>query len=538
MVRSQLVARQPPSEPILDMAEIQGIAIPGFFKPHQTLLYLRLPEAREVLDHFKSLLGRFSSEVATAAQTLDDRRRYRQVKRGEAADAKVGTILVAIGFSHSGLVRLTPGAADIPDIAFRHGLVARSRLLGDPTDPSVEGHPSTWVVGAPGRELDALVVVAGDERPEVTARAKALMQSFRDVGLDVGSEDGDVRTGNARGHEHFGFDDGVSQPGPRGLASIRMGDYITDRHIDPREMPESWLYGYPGQDLVWPGELILGYPATSPDPLVPGPVSRAEPGWTRNGAFLVYRRLRQDVGLFWHTMRDEAARLAALPGFSGLTDDVLAARLVGRWQSGAAVNRVPDGDNPQLGHDPFANNYFRFDSDTPSLRLRRRRRDPYPMAKADPVGVRCPWAAHIRKINTRDSASDLGANDATYNRRLLRVGIPFGPSLADRYADTADDPAQGNRGLLFLSIQSSIEGQFEFLQARWANDPSRPKMPGGNDMIIGQNAVARDRIRRCTIFGSGLEQAEVRAAGQWVIPTGGGYFFVPSVSALRDVIAR
>ena len=51
-------------------------------------------------------------------------------------------------------------------------------------------------------------------------------------------------------------------------------------------------------------------------------------------------------------------------------------------------------------------------------------------------------------------------------------------------------------------------------------------------------AAATGGIRRCTIFGSGLEQAEMRAAGQWVIPTGGGYFFVPAISALRDVIAR
>jgi deferrochelatase/peroxidase EfeB len=270
MAQSQLALRQPPSEPILDMAEIQGIAIPGFFKPHQTLLYLRVPDARQVLDHFKALLGRLANELTPAAQTLDDRRRYRQVARGQAADAKDSTVLVAIAFSYSGLLRLTPGAADISDTAFRQGLVARSRLLGDPTDSVTEGHPSTWVVGAPGRELDALVVVAGDERPEVTARANALMQNFGDAGLDVGSEDGDVRDGTARGHEHFGFDDGVSQPGPRGLASNRPGDYITDRHVDSREVPESWLYGYPGQDLVWPGELVLGYPATSPDPLVPG----------------------------------------------------------------------------------------------------------------------------------------------------------------------------------------------------------------------------------------------------------------------------
>jgi hypothetical protein len=63
-------------------------------------------------------------------------------------------------------------------------------------------------------------------------------------------------------------------------------------------------------------------------------------------------------------------------------------------------------------------------------------------------------------------------------------------------------------------------------------------MPGGNDMIVGQNAPTQSGVRRCGIFGSELQQAQVEAPGQWVIPTGGGYFFVPSISALRDVIAQ
>jgi Dyp-type peroxidase family len=532
--------RQPPQEPVLDMAEIQGIAIPGFLKPHQTLLYLRLPDGRQVVDNFKEFLGRFAGQLATAVQTLDDRRRHRQARLTERPpEDRADTVLVALGFSYIGLRRLTPGADEIPDAAFRQGLVARSALLGDPTDPASEGHPLKWVVGAPGAELDALIVVAGNTRAAVTARAEELAGELRAVGLDVASQDGDVRP-DLRGHEHFGFDDGVSQPGPRGLASNRPGDYITERHIDLRQVPEAWLYGYPGQDLVWPGEFVLGYPATSPDPLLPGPDSLARPSWTHNGAFLVYRRLRQDVGLFWRTMHEEAMRLAVLPGFSGLTDDMLAARLVGRWPSGAPVNRVPLADDPKLGGDRFASNNFRFDSDTPPMQLRGGRADPYPQAKADPAGVVCPWAAHIRKVNTRDSSNDMGAREATYSRRILRISVPFGNPLplANRYAESAADPEHGNRGLLFLAIQASIERQFEFLQARWANDPSRPKMPGGNDMVIGQNAVARDGIRRCAIFGSSLEQAEVRAAKQWVIPTGGGYFFVPSVSALSDVVAR
>jgi Dyp-type peroxidase family len=289
--------------------------------------------------------------------------------------------------------------------------------------------------------------------------------------------------------------------------------------------------------LVWPGEFVLGYPATGPDPLIPGPISEARPAWTRNGSFLVYRRLRQDVGLFWRTMREEASRLAKLDGFQGLTDDKLAARLVGRWQSGAPVNRVPAGDNEALGADPFANNNFLFDSDTPRLLLAGGHSDPFEAAKADPVGATCPWAAHIRKVNVRDSGSDIGGRVATYSRRLLRVGVTFGKSLEDRYGEKPD-PQNGDRGVLFLSIQASVEKQFEFLQSRWMNDPSRPKMPGGNDMIVGQNAAAERGIRQCTIFGAGLQQEQLSAANQWVIPTGGGYFFVPSISALRDVIAR
>jgi deferrochelatase/peroxidase EfeB len=141
-------------------------------------------------------------------------------------------------------------------------------------------------------------------------------------------------------------------------------------------------------------------------------------------------------------------------------------------------------------------------------------------------------------LNVRDSGSDMGGASATHERRILRVGIPYGESLKDRYADTAQDPLQGDRGLLFLCIQASIEEQFEFLQSRWMNDPTRPKAPAGHDMIVGQNAATTDGIRRCTLFGGGLAQAEVRADKQFVIPVGGGYFFLPSMKALSEVLSK
>lgn len=517
---------QAPVEPVLDVDDIQGVVAPGFFKPHQTLIGLIYPRTDNGVAEFQRVVN--ALEIADCVATLEDRKAHR-------ANAElVAPPLLAIGFGYRGLSDLTAGATQIASEAFKIGLPGRSALLGDPQDKADRGSPANWVVGALGFELDALVIVAGDTRASVDAKAEEIEQRFVEIGAKTVVQQGGVLPGKLKGHEHFGFDDGVSQPGIRGRASEAADDFLTPRHVAPGQYPASALYGYPGQDLVWPGEFVIGYPRTSPDPLISGPVEPATPTWTRNGSFLVYRRLAQDVHGFWRAMRSEAERLSQLPGFEGLTDVSLAARLVGRWPSGAPVARTPDADNPELGDDQLSNNHFRFDSDTASFALVDGK-DDFPRATADPIGARCPLAAHIRKVNTRDAPSDMGGRSSTYDRRLLRVGVPFGPPVKDRYAKPARDEPQ--RGLLFLSIQTSIEEQFEFLQARWMNDEARPKAPSGNDLIVGQNSAARDGVRRAVIFGKGLQAAEVRLPQQYVIATGGGYFFVPSLSALKTVIA-
>jgi Dyp-type peroxidase family len=514
-----------PVEPVLELEDIQGIAVPGFFKPHQTLIGLRYDRAEKATEHFQRAVRALS--VSNGAATLADRKAHRKNSN------LIASPLVAIGFSYSGLLGLTPGAALFESEAFKIGLVGRSRLLGDPQASDSPGNPTNWVIGAPDVELDALVIVAGDDRESVDAAVEPIEKVFLDAGATTFVQMGDVLPGDLEGHEHFGFDDGVSQPGIRGRASSDPFEFITDRHVSEGEFPAFALYGYPGQTLVWPGEFVFGYPRTSPDPLVPGPPEPFNPAWMRNGSYLVYRRLSQDVGAFWRTMRTEAERVSQLPGFEGLDDMSLASKFVGRWPSGAPLARTPDVDNPDLGSESRANNHFRFDSDTAVLELRDGS-DGFASAKADPIGLRCPLAAHIRKVNTRDSPSDTGGASSTYERRILRVGVPYGPPAVDRYAD--NQPNEPDRGLLFLSIQTSIEEQFEFLQARWINDSARPKAPSGNDMIVGQNEAASAGVRRATLVGGGLQSAVVEAPQQFVTPTGGGYFFVPSLSALRGVL--
>jgi Dyp-type peroxidase family len=527
-----------PTEPVLELDDIQGAAVPGFLKPYQTLLGINCRNSVEDINRFKLFLRDLSERITPGRKALDDRRDYRRMKSLKQAGQKKPEAFVAVAFTSQSLLKLTPGAAAIPSVAFQLGLTQRSQLLGDPPDPLAEGNPANWIVGGAKGELDALIIIAGDHPDLVDNTSRTIRTELDRAQLLVPYEEHGAVRHDKKGHEHFGFDDGVSQPGIRGRASKDPADFITPRYIAQSEVPSSWLFGYPGQDLVWPGEFLLGAPATGADPLLAGPAVQPIPEWTRNGSFLVFRRLRQDVGLFWRTMKQEADRLSKDKGFVGLTDEALAAKLVGRWLSGAPVNRTPDKDLPDLGKCLVANNHFGFDSETlPVAFANPHDHDNFPPAKADPAGTTCPWAAHIRKVNTRDSGSDMGARDTTYNRRLLRVGVPFGKPLQDRYAELKNDPEHGNRGLLFLSVQASIENQFEFLCSRWANDPARPKMPGGHDFIIGQNsALGEARTRQCVLFGSDTKPASVATNQEWVIPTGGGYFFLPSIRALKDVL--
>lgn len=524
------------SEPILDMDDIQGLALPGFLKPHHTLIGLTLPRGPQNIIRVRKLLHLIASEVTSATATLQDRREYRRKKltRGSRKQRRKQApqqVLQALTFNSAAMCLLAPGAKHIPSEAFHQGLASRSALLGDRGG----GSPRHWKFGRHSRSPVILIIVAGDSRKLVSAKAEILQGRFESTGCKLAYlEDGDIRP-DLKGYEHFGFSDGISQPGIRGFASKKRNDFITPRYIKPGH-PDCNLFGYPGQDLVWPGEFVLGYPKSSADPLVPGPILPCVPAWTRNGSFLVFRRLEQKVDLFWSEMERMANILAKNPAFASMNKERLAALLVGRWPSGAPVSRTPQGDLKRLGQDPMANNYIRFDSNCDIMPLRGRPKDRFPMSKADPLGAICPWSSHIRKLNTRDSSSDLGGRESTYTRRILRSGIPFGKPFEPGRSGTGTS-ADDSRGLLFLCLQASIEGQFEFLQARWLNDPSRPRMPGGHDFLVGQPSIAGGSdVRQCSIFGKELKLANISTTKRWTVPTGGGYFFVPSRTTLKKVL--
>lgn len=536
---------QAPVEPLLDVGEIQGNIVPGFMKPRMAVMALAFGDLQD-LTTVRTWVAGLVPRITTLGDVMPSRMKVREQRLARRITAGYTDVVDAlddgwlnVAFSYQGISRLlgSQGAANDADAfgdeAFKAGLAARSALLGDPTDPTAEGNPANWVFGGPGNEADVLLVFGADREATLDELVEEQRAGAQEAGLKVLYEELGGKL-NELGQEHFGFQDAISQPGVRGRLSDSPASFVTPRTIDPSAVPEAWLYGQPGQYLVWPGAFVFGHEMPGADPMLPSPPELPGPAWSKNGSFAVYRRLRQDVPGFRAFAAEQAAVLAEKYGFEGMTGDILQAQLFGRWPSGAPLSRTPGDDDPDLGKDPLANNNFGFAADTPTLPLiDGGTTNTYPEAQADPIGLTCPLASHIRKVNTRDIGSDQGGRRSSFQRRILRRGLPYGPPLPA----SGPDPADGNRGLMFLSYQSSIADQFEFLNSVWMGDPIAPRSPGGFDMVIGQNGQPGQARKRTCALVKPPRAGEVTAIADAVIPTGGGYFFSPSISALRDVLA-
>jgi Dyp-type peroxidase family len=390
---------------------------------------------------------------------------------------------------------LGPGRRRL-DLAFERGADHPETIaaLGDPPR-------SKWVRSFLSDRLDGVFLIAGPDPAFATYHGNALREQFGKAIKIVYSEMGKARPGAQRGHEHFGFLDGISQPGIRGLT----------RPSNPTHRPDQ---GLPGQDLLWPGEFVFGYPGQHPeDPHREGPAPEMAAPWMRNGSYMVFRRLEQKVPEFRRFVRAQAARL-------GMDPELLGARMFGRWKSGAPLERAPLYDNPALGGDEKRNNDFEF--------------------RDDPYQRKCPYAAHIRKVYPRD---DTGDEAEVQRHRIIRAGIPFGPEV-----EPDETTTKHSRGLMFVCYQTSIERQFEFIQRHYANNalfvggkmrPGGEAVMPGFDPIIGQAADngLREMDEPYPNYPSGNRRTTLKMPKQFVELTAAGYFFMPSITALRTLSA-
>jgi Dyp-type peroxidase family len=535
-------------EPVLDIHDIQGNIIPGFNKDHETLIFFEIVDVSQA----KKWNGSLSDYISSLYEVQNFKKVYKSRKqRSQEEPSDLIATWTNIAFSYDGIKKLAKNIEEISaylDKDFVDGLNApTSKSLGDPEEPSAEGNYNNWVIGGPKSKPDVMLIVASDDKQILETRVQSLINEANSYGLKkvyeiTGHDLSSYGDPAKQGHEHFGFKDGISHPGVRGRLSHNSIDYLTPRPENPTSDPDSPEFSsYGNRPLIAPGQFVIGYPKQSQNrPRMAIPPDPKLPEALKNGSYLVFRRLRQDVEAFENFVNRESKKIANIPEFSDMTPEKLKAFLVGRWPSGAPLALSPDQDNRELAKDQSNNNKFDYDKDQD--------------------GLKTPVISHIRKVNPRNQATDQGFAAKTLTFSILRRGIPFGQPL-----DMSKlDPIKGDRGLLFLCYQTSIENQFELLVTKWMNSSKSPtsassplnNVDSGFDILVGQNKqdwrkpihkfdgqdeMGKGRERFGLIersINNQFEEAQIFTKGlnllDWVIPTGGGYFFSPSISSLKS----
>ena len=377
---------------------------------------------------------------------------------------------ITVAFTCNGLRALGVDEAILATFPqeFGEGMARRAEVLGD----TGANDPANWVDKTASPELHAIAILfARDaaERDRCVVEHRKLVAECPGVEV-LSSLDLEATPPFEYAHDHFGYRDRLSQPVIAG-----SGDEPTPGSGSPLKA----------------GEFILGYPDESgPGPALPQPEILS-----RNGSFMAYRRLEEHVGRFRDFLREN--------GRTPEEQELVAAKLMGRWRSGAPLTLAADKDDPALGADPRRNNNFNYKHE-------------------DPQGYAVPLGSHMRRMNPRDTAANMN------RRRMIRRGATYGPYLPE---GTPEDGKE--RGIAAFVICASLIRQFEFAQNVWVNDRNFHELGNERDPIIGtQDGTLEFKIPKRPI------RRKITGLPAFTTVRGGAYFFLPGLKALRWLAAQ
>lgn len=499
------------------MDEIQGNVLPGFATAHFELMGLRIGAGQSAAARL--WLRDLTPLITTAAHAWHAREVRRAVAKTTGIAPPRDGVFLNVLLSHEGATLLGLPTAGINDGLFSSGMAHAD--LQDPADP--QGRPIGWKFGAAPETTPHVVLIFGaDDLPALSEAIEVVQQHLADSGLEETYRDSGGRLPGDI--EHFGFRDGIAQPGLRGRRNSHPDSFVTRRYIAPDD-PLAERFSRPGEPLIWPGQFILGYPTQDEFSEGPGPVALPPEPWMKNGSFAVVRRLRQHVAKFHEFAEAQAGPVSASLG-RNVSAQEIEAWVVGRWPNGEPLVRTPREPGAVFDAVTRADleiNHFDYAADVPDVRVAAAEGPSLLTgAPADVGGERCPHFAHIRKVNLRDKLTDQGPS---FRFRMLRRGFPYG-RLFDPGAPDDED-----RGLMFISYQRDLQ-PFLTASTTWMNSTAAPE-GFGHDLLVGQHRGGRTAVRH----EPNGRSATLNAPGdsQWVTPTGGGFFFSPAISALANL---
>ncbi len=434
----------------LDLDDIQALILRSRPEPYVGLhAMIHVDEAAGGRD----LVARLAEHIPAADDWFEDR------------DAWTGVAISHQGLRALGLPEDSLSSFPLP---FQQGMAARAEQLHDYGENASEHWDEAF---APGTCHIALTIYATDGEALDRARDLAMGELAASSGVTL------VATQEFGADEEaknpFGFRDSISQPTVAGSG------------VEPR----------PGQERsVAAGEFILGKASETGQPLA----SPQPPELGNNGSYVVLRKFVSRVGAFNDYLRSQADDADA--------QHLLAAKMFGRWRSGAPLVLSPEHDDEALGADPDRNNDFDFTEDVD--------------------GLMCPHSSHMRRLNPRES--DLSILTDVNIHRIIRRSSTYGPKWSPDL--TADDDAAEDRGLYFIFISGRAFDTIEFMQQEWINGGNFVDLGPEGDPIVGLHEgdvsdtftipeePTRRRLHHVTTFN--------RMAG-------GEYLFMPSLTALR-----
>jgi Dyp-type peroxidase family len=441
--------------PGIEAADIQGNVLHGYGNalPHACYVAVRIPAAVAG----RRLLTKLRPRVTDALHWGDN--------TPKAA--------LNIAISHRGLDRLgVPGGVleSFPP-EFADGMKQRAaEHLGD----GGNGAHTKWE--PPLTDIELLVVLHAADPARLARECERLADDAADAGVTVDEPRQEAhRLEGSR--EHFGFADGLAQPAIAGAPSANDRGQGVRRRLR-------------GERPLALGEFVLGY--RDEDGMLP-----VAPAWpfARNGTFMVFRKLVQDVVAFRDLLKEIAER-----DFGG-DQELTAAKIAGRWRDGTPLTVRPSAAVPAPRIPPEELNAFGYHD--------------------DPRGYTCPIGAHIRRANPRDSLFD--GDVRTRRHRIIRRGMPYGAPLPDGARDEAV------RGLMFVCFNASIARQFEVVNG-WLRDGAPFGLGVDTDVLTGDG----NGSGKMTFQGDVPVLSRVRGPLVWT--RGGEYLFLPSLGAL-DVLA-
>ncbi len=430
---------------MLELDDIQSGALRPRPAPYvATYIALRIDEAKAG----RELMRRVANVVTSAANPTSP-----------LADTWVSVALTCQGFKALGVPQ---EAVDTFSWEFRQGMAARAHDLGD----TGESAPEHWETPLGTGEVHVVIVAVSPDEARLQTVLENARKTYREMsGIEA------IWRQNCHAlpteTEPFGYRDGISHPAIEGSGIAGS---------NPKEQP------------LKAGEFILGYQDEM------GGTQKTEPEILgRNGTYVVFRKLHQRVAEFRRFLKSQSDGPEA--------EELLAAKMMGRWRSGAPLALCPFHDDPALGADAHRNNDFLFEAD-------------------DPIGLKTPCGSHIRRTNPRDAQI---AGVARIHR-MIRRGTAYGPPLPEGV--TEDDGA--DRGLMFAFVGAHLGRQFEFVQSEWINDGVFFGAGDDKDPITGSNSeasgftVPRKPVRK-----------RLQGIPHFVVTRGGEYCFMPGLRALR-----